>query len=88
MPDPKNSELYNLVPVLKDMIKKEIIKKDGKIEFAGGEPTIYKWFNEALKIINKNKVEHIVVNTNAIIFSKEILTHFPLCFVFYFMTWV
>ncbi|MBQ8887074.1 MAG: radical SAM protein [Candidatus Gastranaerophilales bacterium] len=72
MPDPKNSKLYNIVPVLKDMIKKEIIKKDGRIEFAGGEPTIYKWFNEALKIINKNKFQHIVVNTNAIIFSKEI----------------
>ena len=36
MPDPKNSRLYNVVPPLADMIKKDIIKKSGRVEFAGG----------------------------------------------------
>lgn len=72
MPDPTKNKLYNIVPVLKDMIKKDVIKKDAVIDFAGGEPTIYRWFDEALKILIKNDFTRISVNTNAIKFSRAI----------------
>ena len=37
----ENTRVYKVLPLIKDMIKNKILKKEGTIDFAGGEPTIY-----------------------------------------------
>ena len=73
----KNSEIdendtYDIMPIVKDLINKNLLTEDAVIDFAGGEPTMYYKFNEALKMFVDAGIKHIVIHTNAIIFSKEI----------------
>lgn len=67
-----NTKEYNIVPVVKKMIEDGTLKKDGIIDFAGGEPTIYKDFETLLKLFVDNEFEKIDVHTNAIKYSKAI----------------
>ncbi len=73
MPDPKRNKKYNIVPIIKDIIKNNIMSEDGTIEYAGGEPTMYKYFDESLNLLINNNFKRIVINTNAIKFSPKIL---------------
>lgn len=66
------NDTYDIIPIVKDLIEKNLIAKDGLVDFAGGEPTMYYKFNEAVKLLTDAKINKIIVHTNAIIYSKEI----------------
>jgi wyosine [tRNA(Phe)-imidazoG37] synthetase (radical SAM superfamily) len=68
----KSNDTYDIIPIVKDLIEKDLLSPNVAIEFAGGEPTIYYKFDEALKILVDAGVKNIIINTNAIRYSKEI----------------
>jgi len=67
-----NTKPYSVLALVKDMIENNVLKKDGIIDFAGGEPTIYPEFNELLGTFLNNNFSKIIVHTNAILYSDEI----------------
>ena len=67
-----NTKVYKVLPLIKDMIKNNILKKDGTIDFAGGEPTIYREFEGLLNEFIKNDFQKIIIHTNAINKSRAI----------------
>ena len=69
----ENTKVYKVLPLIKDMIKNNILKKDGTIDFAGGEHTIYKEFEELLSEFIKHDFEKIIIHTNAIKKSNAII---------------
>jgi sulfatase maturation enzyme AslB (radical SAM superfamily) len=69
----ENTKAYKVLPLIKDMIKNNILKKDGTIDFAGGEPTIYKEFEALLNEFIKNDFQKIIIHTNAIKKSNAII---------------
>ena len=68
-----NTKPYKVLPLIKDMIKNNILKKDGTIDFAGGEPTIYKEFEALLHEFIKNDFQKIIIHTNAIKRSSAVI---------------
>jgi molybdenum cofactor biosynthesis enzyme MoaA len=68
-----NTEVYKVLPLIKDMIKNNILKKDGTIDFAGGEPTIYCEFEALLHEFIKHNFTKIIIHTNAIKRSAAII---------------
>ena len=68
-----NTKVYKVLPLIKDMIKNNILKKDGTIDFAGGEPTIYREFESLLNEFIKNDFTKIIIHTNAIKKSRSII---------------
>ncbi len=69
----ENTKVYKVLPLIKDMIKNNILKKDGTIDFAGGEPTIYREFEALLNEFIKNDFQKIIIHTNAIKKSNAII---------------
>lgn len=69
----ENTKVYKVLPLVKDMIENNILKKSGTIDFAGGEPTIYKEFEALLSEFVKNDFEKIIIHTNAIKKSNSII---------------
>ena len=69
----ENTKPYKVLPLIKDMIKNNILKKDGIIDFAGGEPTIYHEFEALLHEFIKNDFTKIIIHTNAIKKSNSII---------------
>lgn len=69
----ENTKVYKVLPLIKDMIKNNILKKDGTIDFAGGEPTIYSEFESLLGEFIKNDFKKIIVHTNAIKKSRSLI---------------
>lgn len=69
----KNTKVFKVLPLIKDMIKNNILKKDGTIDFAGGEPTIYREFEALLNEFIKNDFTKIIIHTNAIKKSRAII---------------
>ena len=69
----ENTKEYDLLPVLKDMIDKKLIDSETKIDFAGGESTLDKHFDEILNLFIDAKVSNININSNCTIFSNSIL---------------
>lgn len=69
----ENTKVYKVLPLVKDMIKNNILKKDGIIDFAGGEPTIYREFEGLLNEFIKNDFQKIIIHTNAIKKSNSII---------------
>ena len=68
----KKSDTYNSVPIIKDLLSKNYINEHSKIEFAGGEPSLYRHFNELMDLIINSKVKEIIVYSNAILYNKKI----------------
>lgn len=68
----ENTKPYDVAALIKDMIENNILKKDGVMDFAGGEPTIYKDFEELLNLFLDNDFKRIVVHTNAIKYISAI----------------
>ena len=66
------NDTYDIIPIVKDLIEKNLLTDDATIDFAGGEPTMYYKFDEALKMFIDAKVKHIIIHTNAINYSEEI----------------
>ncbi len=69
----EHTKIYKVLPLVKDMIKNNILKKEGTIDFAGGEPTIYSEFESLLKEFIKHDFKKIIVHTNAIKKSGAII---------------
>ena len=69
----ENTKVYKVLPLIKDMIKNNILKKDGTIDFAGGEPTIYREFEALLNEFIKHDFTKIIIHTNAIKKSNAII---------------
>lgn len=68
-----NTKIYKVLPLIKDMIKNNVLKKDGTIDFAGGEPTIYPEFEALLHEFIKHNFKKIIIHTNAIKKSPSII---------------
>lgn len=68
----KNPETYNIIPVIKDMIDKGYVSEDTKFDFAGGECTLYPYFEELLTLLINSGIKNIIIHSNAIIYSKAI----------------
>lgn len=68
------TEFYDILPAIKDTIKKNVLKKNAKIEFAGGESTIHPEFEELLNLFIANHFTNLILNTSAIKFSKAVET--------------
>ena len=69
----EKTKVYKVLPLIKDMIKNNILKKDGTIDFAGGEPTIYREFEALLNEFIKYDFTKIIIHTNAIKKSNSII---------------
>ena len=65
---------YPLYPIIKDMFKKQAIKKmeEGCVIFGGGEPTILKDFDKLIELFLKNGCKNIRINSSGIKYSKGI----------------
>lgn len=65
-------EQYNMIPILEEMISKEILSKEARIDITGGEPTQYPRFNELLALLIEYGCKNIRILTNAITYSPAI----------------
>lgn len=65
---------YDIVPVLKDMIKNNILEVNDRsfFSFGGGEPAILKNFDKIMDIILKAGFKNIRINSSGIKYSKGI----------------
>lgn len=63
---------YDIMPIIKGLIEHDILTKNTTIDFAGGEPTIYRHFNEALKYLLDFGIKQFFIFSNSIIYSKPI----------------
>lgn len=63
---------YNLYPILKDMVDKKILRKNGSIGFGGGEPVLLPEFDKIIDLLIKNNFDDIRVPTSGIKYSKMI----------------
>lgn len=66
------NDTYDIIPIVKDLIEKKLLAEDAVIDFAGGEPTMYYKFNEALKLFLDAGIRKIIIHTNAILYSPQI----------------
>ncbi len=67
-----NLKSYNLLPVIKDMFKYNILQRGGAIGFGGGEPTILPEFEELIELLLDNNFDNIRIPTSGIKFSPII----------------
>lgn len=65
-------EPYDMLAIIKDMIKNDVLAKDAEIDFAGGEPTLYPKFDEIINFFIDNGFKNIIIHTNNIQYSKAI----------------
>ncbi len=66
------NDTYDIIPIVKDLIEKKLLAEDALVDFAGGEPTMYYKFYEALNMLIDANVKHFIINTNAINYSEGI----------------
>lgn len=67
-----NFKNYNFLPILKDMIKKDILRPYGHVSFGGGEVTMLKEFDKLLNILIDFGFPLIRIHSSCIIYSKSI----------------
>ncbi len=63
---------YNFLPVLKDMIKRDILRPDGHVSFGGGEVTLLKEFDKLLNIFMDYGFPLTRIHSSCIKYSKAI----------------
>lgn len=63
---------YNVLPIIKDMLDKNILKPGGAIGFGGGEPTMLDEFDELITLLLEKKFINIRVPSSAIKYSPII----------------
>lgn len=63
---------YNVMPIIKDLFKRNLFMPDGEITFAGGEPTILKEFDGLVNLLVKKGAKRITVHSSGIKYSKAI----------------
>ena len=67
-----NNRHYNIVPVLKDMCDRGILKKNAYISIAGGESTIYPEFEDMLNLLLDYGCDNILLNSSGIKYSPAV----------------
>lgn len=65
-------DTYPIIPIIKNMIKSGLIIKDTSVNFAGGEPTLYFQFSEAIRFLLNYGIKRMEVYSNIINYSPEI----------------
>lgn len=63
---------YKIMPVLQDMLEKNVLAPEGYISFSGGEPTVLDEFDEILEFFYKMKLKTIIVNSSGIKYSETL----------------
>lgn len=65
---------YKLLPVIKDMVKKDILKATSRscVTFGGGEPTVLNEFEALLNLFLESGFKNIRINSSGIKYSKTI----------------
>ena len=63
---------YNIYPVIKDMIQKNVLSKKATITFGGGEPTILKEFEDLVYLLLDYDVYNIRIHSDGIKYSPAI----------------
>ncbi len=63
---------YNVLPTIKEMIKKDILKPGGAIGFGGGEPTILEEFEDLVSLLLDKGFTNIRVPSSGIKYSEII----------------
>lgn len=67
---PKDSDYYNVYPLLKDAVKKGQISKEVTIHCLGGESAVLKEMDKILKLFIKNGLRYVFCVTSAIDYIK------------------
>ncbi len=65
-------EPYDMLEIIKDMIRNNVLAQDAEIDFAGGEPTLYPKFDDIINFFVQNNFKNIIIHTNNIQYSKAI----------------
>lgn len=68
----KNVEPYDMLEIIKDMVANDVLDKNAKMNFAGGEPTLYPKFNDIVNYLVDNGFNNLVLHTNNIQYSKAV----------------
>lgn len=63
---------YNTVPIVKEMIEKNILRPGGEVSFGGGEPTIAPEFEDLIKLLTDNNFRNMRIHSSGIKFSPAI----------------
>lgn len=63
---------YNSVPVIKDMIERNILRPGGEVSFGGGEPTIAPEFEELIHLLTESGFKNMRIHSSGIKYSPAI----------------
>ena len=63
---------YNFLPILKDMIKRDILRPNGHVSFGGGEVTLLREFDKLLNIFMKAGFPLTRIHSSCIKYSRAI----------------
>lgn len=63
---------YNFLPILKDMVKKDILRPYGHVSFGGGEVTLLREFDKLLYIFMKTGFPLTRIHSSCIKYSKAV----------------
>ena len=65
--NPKKSDYYDLLPIIKELYKKDLIdKQELDVHFQGGNVSVLEEFEDLVDIFIKNGVKRIEIATNGI----------------------
>lgn len=67
-----NYRYYDFTPAIREMINNGSLIRTAKIDFAGGEPTVYPEFENLLSLFLQEGFHNIFVNTSGIKYSPSI----------------
>lgn len=67
-----NFRHYKIMPVLKDMLEKQLLEFNGNVLFGGGEPTRLDELDEVLDLFISNGTDQITINSSGIEYSEAI----------------
>jgi len=60
---------YSVLPIMKEMLEKNILRRGGSVHFGGGEPTILPEFEDIIKLLLDYKFYNLRVHTSGIKYS-------------------
>lgn len=63
---------YDTVPIIREMIEKNILRPGGEVSFGGGEPTIAPEFEELINLLTESGFRNMRIHSSGIKFSPAI----------------
>ncbi|MBQ2644497.1 radical SAM protein [bacterium] len=60
---------YSVLPIIKEMLEKNILRRGGNVHFGGGEPTILPEFEDLIRLLLNYKFYDLRVHTSGIKYS-------------------